>query len=117
MVQTDSLPIAKLVTNEQLIAEEKYLAAKEADVAKRYTGVRGYFRILHVSAVIGKLALYLYLDQLEVHQKAQRRHANERMNKARRLTRLAVYGEKLFRARFWFLTAFMRLLRLIVIGG
>ena len=117
MAQTNSLPIAQLVTNEQLIAEEKYLAAKEADVARRYTGIRGYFRILHVSAVIGKLALYLYLDQLEIHRKAQRRHANERMNKARRLTRLAVYGEKLFRARMWFLNAFLRMLRLLLIGS
>src|SRR5687768_2251417 len=71
MVATDSLPIAKYVTNEQIIAEEKFLAEKESDVEKRYTGLRGYLRILHVSAVIGKLALYLYLDQLDIHEKAQ----------------------------------------------
>jgi hypothetical protein len=53
MVATDNLPIAKFVTNEQIIAEEKFLAAKEADVEKRYGGLRGYLRIAHVSAVIG----------------------------------------------------------------
>src|SRR5215203_3973336 len=82
MVETKGLSIAKYVTNEQLIAEEKFLAGKEADVEKRYAGLRGYFRIFHVSAVLGKLALYLYLDQYEIHEKAHRRHAQERMNKA-----------------------------------
>lgn len=117
MTATATLPIAKFVTNEQLIAEEKFLAAKEADVEKRYTGLRGYFRILHVSAVIGKLALYLYLDQYEIHKKAQDRHARERLKKARRLTRAAVFGEKLFAVRLWFLDLVLRFLRLFVIGG
>jgi predicted unusual protein kinase regulating ubiquinone biosynthesis (AarF/ABC1/UbiB family) len=117
MVETKSLPIAKYVTNEQLIAEEKFLADKEADVQSRYTGLRGYFRIFHVSAVLGKLALYLYLDQLETHQKAHHRHADERMRKAERLTRMAVYGEKLYRVRLWFLHSVLLLLRLFVIGG
>ena len=116
MVATDNLPIAKFVTNEQIIAEEKFLAAKEADVEKRYGGLRGYLRIAHVSAVIGKLALYLYLDQFEVHQKAQLKYAKERLKKAERMTRLAVWGEKLYSVRLWFLHAFMRVLRLIVIG-
>jgi hypothetical protein len=57
------VPAANFVTNEHLIAEERSLIAKEADVEKRYAGLRGWFRIAHVSAVIGKLALYLYLDQ------------------------------------------------------
>ncbi len=117
MVATRELPIAKLVTNEQLIAEEKFLASKEADVEKRYTGLRGYMRILHVSAVIGKLALYLYLDQYEIHRKAHLRHAKERMKTAARLTRLAYYGEKLYGVRLWFMHGFLSLLRLIVIGG
>jgi predicted unusual protein kinase regulating ubiquinone biosynthesis (AarF/ABC1/UbiB family) len=117
MVATRELPIAKFVTDEQLIAEEKFLAAKEADVEKRYAGIRGYLRILHVSAVIGKLAVYLYLDQYEIHRKAQIRHARERLQKAERLTRAAVYGEKLFRMRSWFLHVFLVFLRRIVIGG
>jgi len=117
MTATASLPIAKLVTAEQRRAEEKFLAAKEADIEKGYTGVRGYLRILHVSAVIGKLALYLYLDQYEIHRKAQLRHARERMKTAERMTRMAVYGEKLFSARAWFLHVFLLMLRRIVIGG
>jgi predicted unusual protein kinase regulating ubiquinone biosynthesis (AarF/ABC1/UbiB family) len=117
MTATETLPIAKFVTNEQIIAEEKFLAAKEADVEKRYTGLRGYFRILHVSSVIGKLALYLYLDQYEIHKKAHDRYAKERLKKARRLTRAAVFGEKLFGVRLWFLDLVLRVLRLIVIGG
>jgi hypothetical protein len=117
MTATATLPIAKFVTNEQIVAEEKFLAAKEADVEKRYTGLRGYFRILHVSAVIGKLALYLYLDQYDIHKKAQTRHAKERLRKAQRLTRAAVLGEKLFGVRLWFLDLVLRFLRLVVIGG
>ncbi len=117
MVATGELPIAKLVTDEQLVAEEKFLAGKEAAVEKRYRGFRGYLRIGHVSAVIGKLALYLYLDQYEVHRKAQLRHAQERMKKAERMTRMAVYGEKLYRGRLWILHAILLLLRRIVIGG
>ena len=117
MVATEQLPIAKYVTNEQIIAEEKFLAAKEADVEKRYTGLRGYFRIFHVSSVIGKLALYLYLDQYEIHHKAHVRYAKERMNRARRLTRAAVIGERLFGVRLWFLDMVLLFLRRIVIGG
>src|SRR5687767_5553395 len=117
MVATGELPIAKFVTNEQLIAEEKFLAEKEADVEKRYSGLRGYFRIFHVSSVIGKLALYLYLDQYEIHRKAQLRYAKERLRKAERMTRLAVYGEKLYGVRLWFLHGFLLLLRRLVIGG
>ena len=117
MVATIDLPIAKFVTNEQIIAEEKFLAEQEASVERRYTGIRGYFRILHVSAVIGKLALYLYLDQYEIHRKAHLKYARERMKKAERMTRMAVYGEKLYRARMWFMHAFLLLMRRVVIGG
>ena len=117
MVATAELPIAKFVTNDQLIAEEKFLEAKEADVQKRYTGLRGYLRILSVSSVIGKLALYLYLDQYDIHKKAHARYAKERMKKARRLTRAAVFGEKLFGVRLWFLDLFLRVMRRLVIGS
>ena len=34
MVATEQLPIAKYVTNEQIIAEEKFLASQEANVEK-----------------------------------------------------------------------------------
>ncbi|QYO66428.1 ABC1 kinase family protein [Leptolyngbya sp. 7M] len=117
MIATDKLPIAKYVTNDQRIAEEKFLAKKEAEVERRYTGIRGWFRIVHVSAVIGKLALYLYLDQYEMHRKGQLRHARERMKTAERLTRAAVYGEKLYGIRLWFFHKIMLLLRRIFLGG
>ncbi len=117
MTATATLPIAKFVSNEQIIAEGKFLAEKEADVAKRYAGLRGYLRILHVSAVIGKLALYLYLDQYEIHRKAHQRYAKERLKKAERMTRLAVYGEKLYSVRVWFLHGFLLLMRNFIIGG
>jgi predicted unusual protein kinase regulating ubiquinone biosynthesis (AarF/ABC1/UbiB family) len=116
MVATAELPIAKYVTNEQKIAEEKFLEEKEEQIQRRYTGIRGYFRILHVSLVLGKLALYLYLDQLDVHRSAQLRHAKERMSRAVRLTRAAVYGEYLHSARLWFFHRFMMLVRLFVLG-
>jgi len=117
MTQTDALPIAKYVTNEQLIAEEKFLAKKEAEVQSRYTGIRGWFRIAHVSAVIGKLALYLYLDQYEMHRKGQLRHARERLRTAERLTRAAVYGEKLYGIKLWFLHQLLLVLRWYMLGS
>jgi predicted unusual protein kinase regulating ubiquinone biosynthesis (AarF/ABC1/UbiB family) len=117
MTATADLPIAKYVTNEQIIAEEKFLADREAEVETRYAGLRGWFRIAHVSAVIGKLGLYLYLDQLDAHIKGQHRQSEGRMRTAERLTRMAVYGEKLYRVRLWFFHQFMFLLRWFVIGG
>ena len=116
-VATESAPIAQYVTNEHLIAEEKFLTHKESEVEHRYTGLRGYFRIFHVSAVIGKLALYLYLDQYETHRKAQLRYAKERMKTAERLTRAAVIGEKLYGVRLWFLHQIMLLMRLLMLGS
>jgi hypothetical protein len=83
MTATNDLAIAKYVTNEQRIAEEKFLAAKETEVERRYTGVRGWFRIAHVSAVIGKLALYLYLDQYESHRSGQLKVQANRMRTAK----------------------------------
>jgi len=116
MIATETFPIAKFVSNEQLIAEEKFLASKESEIERRYAGTRGWLRVAQVSSVLGKLALYLYLDQLEVHQKQQIRHARERKERAERLTRAAVFGEWLYRGRLWFFHQFMALLRLMVIG-
>src|SRR5215203_652885 len=107
MTATAELPIAKYVTNEQLIAEEKFLTDREAEVGKRYEGIRGWFRIGHVSAVIGKLALYLYLDQLDTQIKGQHRQAAVRLRTAERLTRMAVYGETLYSVRLWFFHQFL----------
>jgi predicted unusual protein kinase regulating ubiquinone biosynthesis (AarF/ABC1/UbiB family) len=117
IVATEAAPVVQFVTNEQLVAEEKFLTQKESEVERRYTGIRSYFRILHVSAVIGKLALYLYLDQYETHRKAQLRHARERMKTAERLTRAAVIGEKLYGVRLWFFHGIMLLLRWLFLGS
>ncbi|HQU91294.1 MAG TPA: AarF/ABC1/UbiB kinase family protein [Pyrinomonadaceae bacterium] len=117
MTATADLPIAKYVTNDQRIAEEKFLTGKEAEVERRYTGIRGWLRIAHVSAVIGKLALYLYLDQYETHRKGMLRHAKGRMQTAERLTRAAVYGEKLYGVRLWFFHRVMLILRWYFLGS
>lgn len=116
MTATEALPIAKYVTNEQLIAEERFLARKETEVERRYTGIRGYLRILRVSGVIGRLALYLYLDQLDMHRSQQLRHLGERLRRSHRLTRAAVYGEWLYAARVWVFHQFMSIVRVFVLG-
>ena len=45
LVPTDELAIAKLVTNKQLIEEERSLQKVETSVEGRYHGIRGYWRI------------------------------------------------------------------------
>src|SRR6187431_1741121 len=96
MVQTGKLPISQNVTNEAMIEEERQLAAIESEVGGRYVGIRGYLRLFSVSRVIAMLSLYLYLDQYDMHRAQQLKHARGRMEKAERLTRAAVYGEKLY---------------------
>ncbi len=117
MVPTVTLPIAKQISNEEMIAEERQLAATESDIGGRYLGFRGYLRIFQVSRVIGMLALYLYLDQYDIHHEGQRKHAKGRMQAAERLTRMAVYGEKLYAVRSWFFHGFMLVLRRLFIGN
>lgn len=106
------LPLVKPVAG-----DERSLAGKENDVQKKYAGLRGWMRIFSVSSVIGKLALYLYLDQYEMHRKAQLRYANERMRTALRLTRAAVYGEKLYAVRLWFFHRSMLILKWFFLGS
>jgi predicted unusual protein kinase regulating ubiquinone biosynthesis (AarF/ABC1/UbiB family) len=117
MIATKNLDIAKLVTNEQRIEEEKFLEGKETQIENRYRGVRRYLRLFTITRVISTLSLYLYLDQLDIHQKQQLRHKKERLASAYRLTRLAVYGEKLYAIRLWFFQQFMKLVRRFVIGA
>lgn len=116
-VPTGKLKIASLVTNEQRIAEERDLQKVESSIAGGYKGLRGYWRLFEISRMIVMLSLYLYLDQLDVHRKRQVAHKKERLNKAERLTRMAVYGEKLYAIRLWFLHQFLELLRVFFIGG
>ncbi len=117
MVPTATLPIAKLVSNEDIIAEERELAATETDIGNRYLGLRGYLRLFQVSRVIGMLSLYLYLDQYDIHHGQQLKQAKARMQNAERLTRAAVYGEKLYAVRSWLFHVFMLFVRRVFIGS
>ena len=115
-VLTRDLPVAKQVSNEQLIAEEKFLIREESAIEGKYHGLRGYWRIFQVTQVIGKLSLFLYLDQYDVHHKAQVKQAERRKQTAARLTRLAYYGEKLYGVKLWFFHMFMLMLRSFFLG-
>jgi len=117
LVPTSDLPIARLTTNEQLIEEEKGLQKVESAIEGKYRGIRGYWRLFQISRVIVSLSAYLYLDQLDVHQKHQDKLKKERLSRAYRLTRLAVYGEKLNAIKVWFVQSAMGLLRRFVIGS
>ncbi|HMJ07551.1 MAG TPA: AarF/ABC1/UbiB kinase family protein [Pyrinomonadaceae bacterium] len=116
-VPTREFPIAKQISNEQLIAEEKFLIKEETAVENKYRGLRGYWRIFEVSQVIGKLSLFLYLDQYDIHHAQNLKHAKARVKTAERLTRMAVYGEKLYSARLWFFHLIMLTLRRFVLGS
>lgn len=115
MAQTASLPISKNASNKDDITEERFLI--EAQGSKNYTGFRAYFRLYEIVKVIAMLSLYLYLDQYDIHRAQLLRHAKERLGKAYRLTRLAVYGEKLYSVRLWFFHISMLFLRRIVLGA
>ena len=117
LVPAVNLPVAKRVSNETLIAEERALIEKETEVEKNYEGVRGYLRLFHVSKVIGMLALYLYLDQYDMHHAQHLKQADGRMESAKRLTWLAVLGEKFHRTNMAFFHDVMLLLRWYFIGN
>src|SRR6476620_4384552 len=117
LLPTSEFPIAKQISNEQLIAEEKFLIKEETAVENNYHGLRCYWRIFQVTQVIGKLSLFLYLDQYDVHHKAQQKQAARRKQTAARLTRLAYYGEMLYGVRLWFLHMFMLMLRSFFLGS
>lgn len=87
-----------------------------AKIDKQYSGIRGLLRFLHISSVIARLAIYLYLDQYEIHRRGMLRTADMRMKTAMRLTRAAVYGEKLYRIRLWFFHIFIKSLRRLFLG-
>jgi len=66
--------------------------------------------------VIAKLALYLYLDQLDMHRAQQIKAKKDRRKRAERLTRLAVYGEYFYSIRLWLFHRFLSVLYLIFVG-
>lgn len=117
LVPTDELAIAKLVTNEQLIEEELSLQKVEGKVEGRYQGLSGSWRLFSISRVIAMLALYLYLDQYDIHHKHHLKKAAARLKVASDLTRAAVIGEKLYAARLWFFHITMLTLQRLFIGS
>jgi hypothetical protein len=117
LLPTKNLPIARQISNEQLIAEEKSLIEQETAVEKNYHGIGGYLRIFHVSKVIGMLALYLYLDQYDLHHAQHLKQSEGRMLTAKRLTSLAILGEEFHQINLWFFHQFMLLLRWFFLGS
>lgn len=117
MTATNNLAISKQVNNEQSIAEESSLQSVESSVECGYVGFRGYWRLFQISRVIAMLSLYLYLDQLDLHQEQQIKQKRERLKRAMRLTRLAVYGEKLYAVRLWSFQQMLLLMRRFFVGN
>ncbi len=115
-VPTKDLAIAKKVTNDQLIEEERELQKVDEAENSKFHGIRGYLRLFQISRVIAMLALYLYLDQLDLHLKMQNKSKRERLKSAMRLTRAAYYGEKLYAFRLWFFQTFLKSLRRFFLG-
>lgn len=110
-------PVSKHVSSEKLVAEENSLIEKETEVQKNYEGFRGYLRLAEVSHVIGMLSLYLYLDQYDLHHAQHLKQAENRLELARKLTWLAVLGEKFHKINLWFFHRFILLLRRFFIGN
>ena len=115
--EAKNLPTAKQISNERLIAEEKLLIEKETEIERNYEGFRGYLRLFHVSRVIGMLSLYLYLDQYQMHHAQYLKQAETRMEIARKLSWLAVLGERVHRTNLGFFHDFVLFLRWLFIGN
>lgn len=114
LVPTGDLVIANRVTK-KLVAKDAN--SDKGDGENNIFGLRGYLRLFQISRVIAMLSLYLYLDQLDLHIKHQNKKKAERLNRAYELTRAAVYGEKLYGVKLWFLQSFLYSLRRIFLGS
>ncbi len=117
LLETKQLPVSKQISNENLIAEEKSLTARETAIEKNYRGFGGYLRLAKVSKVIGMLALYLYLDQYDLHHAQSLKQSEARLQTAKRLTWLAVLGERIHQTNLAFVHDFTLLLRKFFIGS
>ena len=111
------LAIAKRDSNSKQVEEERNLQKTGDEIESGYHGFRGYWRLFEISRVIVMLSLYLYLDQLDIHQGQQLKQKKERLKKALRLTRLAVYGEKLYGIKIWFLQKALQLTHRFFVGN
>ncbi len=117
LLPAKNLPVAKQVSNEDLIAEETDLIEKEIEVEKNYEGLRGYLRLFHVSRVIGMLALYLYLDQYDMHHAQHLKQAEAKMEIAQKLSWLAILGEKVHQTNLGFFHELVLILKYFLIGN
>lgn len=117
LVKAKDLPVAELVLNEQLIADEKDLIRSEDTIQKSYEGLRGWFRLGKVSRIIGMLALYLYLDQYDLHRKQHLKVKKYRLENARMLSWLAIFGEKFYGGKLWLFHTFIGILKRFFIGS
>lgn len=113
---SESAPLSHRIANEELVAKEKELLRSEEGVENNYKGWRGWLRFTKVSRVIGMLALYLYLDQYDVHRKQHLKIQEVRRETARKLGWLAVTGEFFYSIKAWFFHVFMLLLYRIFVG-
>jgi predicted unusual protein kinase regulating ubiquinone biosynthesis (AarF/ABC1/UbiB family) len=95
---------------------DKPLLEKEPHGDQGLGGIGGVLRLFQISRVIAMLSLYLYLDQYEIHHKQHLRLIAARADEATNLTRMAVYGEKLYALRMWFFHMFMLAMRRFFIG-
>jgi predicted unusual protein kinase regulating ubiquinone biosynthesis (AarF/ABC1/UbiB family) len=116
-----ALPDAALPANgspARLPQSDAVVAADRGDdePVGRLSGIGSYLRLLQISKLIALLATYLYLDQLDLHLKMQNKQKRERLKAAYRLTRAAVYGEKLWAIKLWFVQTFLRTLRRFMLG-
>ncbi len=113
LVPTGEIAIAKRPPK---LVEASKGAAPKGDENDGSKGLYGYLRLFQVSRVITMLAIYLYLDQLDLHLKMQNKQKLERLKNAYRLTRAAVYGEKLWGIKLWFFQLFLKASRRFLLG-
>ncbi len=113
----NALTISNPIMNGKLAEPRSSVKAGNSSNDGDSGGFRANWRLLQISRVIAMLAMYLYLDQFEMHREQQVRNKKTRMKTASRLTRLAVYGEKLYAVRLWCIHQFTALLRRFVIGS
>jgi predicted unusual protein kinase regulating ubiquinone biosynthesis (AarF/ABC1/UbiB family) len=113
LVPTGEIVIAKRLRALPDTAKGTPPKSDENDGSRR---LRGYLRLFQVSRVITMLAIYLYLDQLDLHVKMQNKQKRERLKSAYRLTRAAVYGEKLWGIKLWFFQLFLKASRRFLLG-
>lgn len=115
-IPSKEFPISKQIEIERSKSDESFLTREESAVSRNYKGLRGFSRLLKVARVIGSLALYIYLDQYDMHRLRHRQMAEARLQTARRLTRWAVIGERFGAIPNSLFHVTMLLLRRLIIG-